>query len=266
MIERLLSFGFDFVCLRLMIKWNCCKIHGPICLYWITYIIDCTTICPTRHRCITAKSLICSVWDCLAYHNWPIDSMKSKINCKSWSSMLAITFAWSFCCCWIQVQVNFVFFRFFTSSSSIVYYLISSLLFWSLETVFSISWDFSIESDHINNKTSESHPIEPKQSSQPDSFGIEVYKCYVLIEFDCSLIAVIMMGLLLVHFHHFEVARWLWWFWWVEKCLANFIKCIHSFLFHGNPFDAMSCCCHAPPFRVISICLPCECSRSARYH
>lgn len=75
-----LAFHFDFILFssllfspgdwyRLMIKWNCCKIHGPICLYWITYIIDCTTICPTRRRCTMDKSSICSVWVCWAYRN-----------------------------------------------------------------------------------------------------------------------------------------------------------------------------------------------------
>lgn len=84
---------------RLMIKWNCCRIHGPICLSWITYIIDCTTIYPMKHHCIMVKNSTCLVWDCWVSHSWPIISMKYKTNCKSWNSMSVTTYAWNFYCC-----------------------------------------------------------------------------------------------------------------------------------------------------------------------
>lgn len=102
-----------FIVRRLMIKWNCCKIHGLTCLYWIIYIIDCTTIYQMRHHCIMVKSSICWAWDCWAFHNWPTTSMKYKTNCMSWNSMLVTTFAWNFCYFWIQVSEKFPEFHYF---------------------------------------------------------------------------------------------------------------------------------------------------------
>lgn len=101
---------------RLMIKWNCCKIHGQICLYWTIYIIDCTTIYQMRHHCLMVKSSICWAWDYWVFLNWPSISTRYRTNCKSWNSTLVTIFAWNFWCYSIQVrESSTIWFDFFCS-------------------------------------------------------------------------------------------------------------------------------------------------------
>lgn len=101
-----------------MIKWNCCKIHGPTCWYWITCIIGYTTICPTRQHCITGRNSICWVWACWAYRYWPNALTRYKISSLSSSLMLEIIFAWNSCCYSTRVSVRTLFILHYAYASS----------------------------------------------------------------------------------------------------------------------------------------------------
>lgn len=51
-------------CSRWTIRWSCCSTRGRTCWCWIICTSGCTTACPTRPRCTTARSLTCSASAC----------------------------------------------------------------------------------------------------------------------------------------------------------------------------------------------------------
>lgn len=63
-----------------------------------------------------ARSLIYWAWVCWVFHSWPITSTKFKTNCRSWNLTSETTYAWNFCCCWIQVQFSSIPYNFASSN------------------------------------------------------------------------------------------------------------------------------------------------------